>query len=510
VSLFSIQYLSEKEISLLKIMREIGRRVSVEELSLSYRDLLDRYKLDPNGIQAISELLKVKGLLNIYRIKRVILRTTEKGAQNIEGFPEERLIKYLSNTGSSAKIRDLIQIFGEDFVSIALGFAKRRGWIDIKEDTIYLVKKGSLDTHREILKKALYGVDKEEIKVDPDVINEMKRRGLLEELVKEEIILELTDRGYEIASSDLEKRIVTRLTSDLVSTGLWRNYVFKEYNIEAEPPEIYPGIKHFYRDFIEHIKEVMISLGFNEINDEIIIPELWNFDVLFQAQDHPAREIHDSLILDAKPAKLDIYKDLLYIIKEVHERGFDTGSRGWRYSFDFSKSARLILRSQTTAATIKYLYDHRDPPQRVFIIGKVFRRDVIDAKHLPEFHQMDGVIMERDMSLKKLMGVLTQISVALGLGKPIFKPGYFPFTEPSLEGYLKIGDLGYVEIFGSGLFRPEVLRMIGVKHNVGAWGFGVDRLAMAYFKLNDIRDLYTYSLNKLRVMYSASSKIIFG
>jgi phenylalanyl-tRNA synthetase alpha chain len=508
VSLFSTQYLSEKEINLLKILRQIGRRISVEDLSSSYRDLLDNYKLDPNGIQALSELLRVKGLLNIYRVKRVILKTTEKGAQNINEFPEEKLIKHLSNIGSSARIRDLVQIFGEEFVSIALGFARRRGWVDIRGDTVYLIKKGSLDTHKEILKRALNGVYKEEINVDPEIINEMKRRGLLEELVKEEVILELTDKGYEIASYDLEKKILTRLTSDLISTGSWRDYVLKEYNIEAEPPELYPGIKHFYRDFIEHIKEVMISLGFNEINDEIIVPELWNFDVLFQAQDHPAREIHDSLVLDANPANLDIYKDLLYIVKEVHERGFDTGSRGWRYLFDFSKSARLVLRSQTTAATIKYLYEHREPPQRAFIIGKVFRRDVIDARHLPEFYQMDGVIMERDMNLKKLIGVLTQISIALGLGKPIFKPGYFPFTEPSLEGYLKIGDLGYVEIFGSGLFRPEVLRIIGVKYNVGAWGFGVDRLAMAYFKLNDIRDLYTYSLNKLRLMYSASSKII--
>jgi len=508
VSLFSAQYLSEKEIYLLKVLGEIGREVSIEELSQNYKDLLDKYDLDPNGVQSLSELLRVKGLVNIHRFKKAIIRTTQKGAQNIESFPEERIVKYLLDKGSVARIRDLIEVFGEDYASIGLGFAKRRGWVDIRGDSVYLVKQGSLDTHREVLRRALQSVYKEELNIDPEIINELKRRGLIEEIVREEIVLELTSIGRELASSELERRIITRLTSDLISTGLWRNYVLKEYNVEAEPPELYPGIKHFYRDFIEYIKEVMVSLGFDEISDEIVIPELWNFDVLFQAQDHPAREIHDSLILDTEPAKLDIYKDLLRIVKEVHERGYDTGSRGWGYVFDFNRSARLLLRSQTTAATIRYLYEHRDPPQRAFIIGKVFRRDVVDAKHLPEFYQMDGVIMEKDMSLRKLMGVLTQISEALGLGKPIFKPGYFPFTEPSLEGYLKIGDLGYVEIFGSGLFRPEVLRMISVKYNVGAWGFGVDRLAMAYFKLNDIRDLYSLSINKLRTMYSASSEII--
>lgn len=508
MSLFSAEYLSEKEIKLLKILLSLRKRISITELVSQYRSLLDQYNLDPNGIQALSELLRTRELVNVYRVKRSVIKTTKKGVENLNKFPEELVVDYLSSRGGSASVRELVEKLGREVASVGIGFAKRRGWVRIEDDMIQLVEKGSLDEYRKILEKALAGIHREELSVSQEILEELKRRGLIEEIEREEVFLEPTPKAFSMNIEVLESRIITKLTAEMISTGSWRNYIIKEYNVEAEPPEIFAGIKHFYRDFIEYLKEVMISLGFNEISGEIMIPELWNFDVLFQAQDHPAREIHDSLIVATAPAKLDLYKDLVEIVKKIHETGYDTGSKGWGYIFDPEKSARIILRSQTTAATIRYLYDHKDPPQRAFIIGKVFRRDVIDAKHLPEFYQMDGVIMERDMNLRKLMGVLTQISQALGLGKPLFKPGYFPFTEPSLEGYIKIGDLGYVEIFGSGLFRPEVLRMIGVKYNVGAWGFGVDRLAMAYFALNDIRDLYTYSLSKLRAMYSASSKII--
>lgn len=483
--------------------------MSLKELETQYRELLQKYELSASTVASIAELLKSKNLIVIDRRSRKILKTTEKGVENIDSFPEEKLISILIDRGGRVSVREAKEILGDSVASIAIGFARRKKWIDVRGDEIVLLTQGSMSRAREILARAVRGIDLDVASVDRDLLSELLRRGLVEIIEEEEIYLKISGTALELLSIISRRPIISRLTFDLISSGRWREYILKEYNIEAEPPRVEPGIKHFYRDFLEEIKEVMISLGFNEIREEIIIPEMWNFDALFQAQDHPAREIHDSLVLNIKPADLSLYRELIETIMRVHENGFDTGSRGWGYKFDIDKSRRLVLRSQTTAATIKYLSEHREPPQRAFIIGKVFRRDIIDAKHLPEFYQMDGVIMERDMNLRKLMGVLTQISESLGLGKPVFKPSYFPFTEPSLEGYVKIKDLGYVEIFGAGLFRPEVLRIAGVMYNVGAWGFGVDRLAMAYFGINDIRDLYTYSLERLRRLRSAGGKIIY-
>ncbi|MEL9929526.1 MAG: phenylalanine--tRNA ligase subunit alpha [Sulfolobales archaeon] len=458
---------------------------------------------------SLSELLRSKGFISVERKKRRIIRTTKRGMESLRAFPEERLVEYLASRGGRASIEDVRRSLGDDTTSIAIGFAKKKGWIEVRNEEIILIVRGSMERSRELLARASEGIDLDSLNIDRDLLSELVRRGLIEVMEYEDIMLKLTEKSLQVLQGISRRPAISRLTSELISTGSWRNYILKEYNIEAEPPRVDPGIKHFYRDFLEEIKDIMIALGFSEIRDEIIVPELWNFDALFQAQDHPAREIHDSLILDLKPSDLSPYREILEIIRGVHETGLDTGSKGWRYVFDIEKSRRLVLRSQTTAATIKYLSEHREPPQRVFIIGKVFRRDVIDAKHLPEFYQMDGIIMEKDMNLRKLMGVLTQISESLGLGKPLFKPGYFPFTEPSLEGYVRIKGLGYVEVFGAGLFRPEVLRIAGVRYNVGAWGFGIDRLAMAYFEISDIRDLYSYSLERLRGFKIASGKAFY-
>jgi phenylalanyl-tRNA synthetase, alpha subunit (EC 6.1.1.20) len=92
-------------------------------------------------------------------------------------------------------------------------------------------------------------------------------------------------------------------------------------------------------------------------------------------------------------------------------------------------------------------------------------------------------------SFRDLLGFLTQFARKLGLNIK-FKPAYFPFTEPSVEGYAKIGN-SLVEVFGAGLFRPEVLRIAGVDYPVGAWGMGVERLALAKYGLKDVRDLYS-------------------
>ncbi|HWQ17087.1 MAG TPA: phenylalanine--tRNA ligase subunit alpha [Sulfolobales archaeon] len=484
--------MSKSEIDVLRAIAKI-RRGSIDDVERASG-------IPRSTIASIAESLALKNLVKIERSVRQIYRTTEEGLKSLNSFPEEELLELLKRMGGVASIKEIEDLLGKERASIAIAWARRRGWARIEGGRIISIGGYSMERYRKALEKAMKGATAEELGLSPEELAELVRRKMLVKEEATEVTIEILENGLKVLEDLGDLVVISKLTRDIVIQRP-RGIYIKPYNVEAEPARIHPAYRHFYVDFLEMLREIMLSLGFDEISDDLVVPELWNFDVLFQAQDHPAREIHDTLVVEGGEADLRIYGDLLERVSREH-------SRGWGYEYNRSIASRLVMRSQTTAATIKYLHYHREPPVRAFIIGRVFRFDRIDAKHLPEFHQLDGIAMEHDMSLRKLLGILTQITKALGFREVIFKPGYFPFTEPSVEGYVRIGDLGYVEIFGSGLFRPEVLRMAGVKHNVAAWGMGVDRLAMAYLAINDIRELYTPEIDKLRWHRVASYKAI--
>jgi phenylalanyl-tRNA synthetase alpha chain len=133
----------------------------------------------------------------------------------------------------------------------------------------------------------------------------------------------------------------------------------------------------------------------------------------------------------------------------------------------------------------------------VFAVSRVFRREAVDATHLPEFHQIEGIVVEPGASLAMLKGTLTEFYRRLGFPKVRLNPSYFPYTEPSME--VQVWYEGkWMELGGSGVFRPEVTAPIGVSDPVIAWGHGLERLAMVRFGLKDIRDLYLSDVEWLR------------
>jgi len=170
----------------------------------------------------------------------------------------------------------------------------------------------------------------------------------------------------------------------------------------------------------------------------------------------------------------------------------------WKYRWNQETAVRLMLRSQTTAVTARILATKPEPPVRAFTIGKVFRPDTIDATHLIEFHQLDGLVIEEGYSFRDLLSDLKEIFYRMGVKEVKFKPAYFPFTEPSVEVYGRIEGLGWVEMCGAGMLRDEILRTVDVSTQAGAWGIGLDRLAMLFNHLNDIRLLYSYDVEFLR------------
>src|SRR2546422_156966 len=185
-------------------------------------------------------------------------------------------------------------------------------------------------------------------------------------------------------------------------------------------------------------------------------------------------------------------------VAEAHETGGTTGSTGWRYTWDRKEAERAVLRSHTTPITLRWLGEHPDPPRKAFIIGRVFRPDAIDFTHLPEFHQIEGVVMEEGANLAQLIGVIEEFYRRLGFTRAKFRPGYFPYTEPSMEPEVQLPDGRWMELGGSGIFRPEVTEPLGLKAPVLAWGLGLERLIMAVEGISDIRQLYLSDLDWLR------------
>ncbi|MGQ9708485.1 MAG: phenylalanine--tRNA ligase subunit alpha, partial [bacterium] len=291
---------------------------------------------------------------------------------------------------------------------------------------------------------------------------------------------------------------VTQLEPEMLATGSWRNLRFRRYDVTLPVKPRYPGKEHPLQRIVAEARRAFLEMGFEETSSPIVEIAFWDFDALFQPQDHPAREMQDTFYLSESESHKLPDDSIVRRVAQTHEDGADTGSKGWRYHWDKKEAARLLLRTHTTAATIRALAQNPKPPRKVFCIGKVFRRENMDATHLPEFIQIDGIIVDENASLVTLFGTLAQFYRKMGAKEVRFRPSYFPYTEPSVEVFAHLGRLGWVEMGGAGVFRQEVTRPLGCPVRVLAWGLGLERLAMMRFGVNDIRKLYWADINWLR------------
>ncbi len=253
------------------------------------------------------------------------------------------------------------------------------------------------------------------------------------------------------------------------------------------------------------MKDKLASLGFEEFDGPLVETEFWNSDALFMPQFHSARDIHDSYSLSdpAKPGEIAKAKSIeepwLSNVASAHENGGKTGSRGWNYAFDREFTRRLILRSQGTVLSAKTLPKAKIPG-KYFGIVRCFRYDRVDATHLPDFYQTEGIVLGETVNLRTLLGMLDMFAREVAGAKEVkYVPGYFPFTEPSVEVHIKHPVLGWFELGGSGIFRPEVTQSLGVDVPVAAWGIGIDRMALMALGLNDLRDLFSGNIEDVRL-----------
>jgi phenylalanyl-tRNA synthetase alpha chain len=307
---------------------------------------------------------------------------------------------------------------------------------------------------------------------------------------------------------------VSRLGPAMLKDGSWRTQLqhLRKYNINLRPPRTVVGRKHPYRQFLDFVKYKLVSIGFEEMLGPLVETEFWNMDALYMPQFHPARDIHDVyFVKEQRPTGLsgrqaeEIEEPYLSQVRATHQNGWKTGSKGWNYVFDSAQAARKILRSQGTAVSARTLAHRPKIPGKYFAIARCFRYDLVDATHATDFFQIEGIVLDRGIHFRALLGLLELFAKEVAKAQEVrFVPAYFPYTEPSVELHVKHPKLGWMELGGAGLFRPEVTLPLGVKVPVIAWGLGLDRMAMVALDIHDIRDLFTADLEMIRAKRVAS------
>lgn len=468
--------------------------------------------------QAFSWLGGKELVKEVGRVAHTFYEITETG-KNLakDGTIEERVVSLLKDSGAKTlpEIAAALKIENKDIGS-AFGLLSKEGVLKMnaekKAEYTGVAFPARISVTAELLKKAEKTedglLDKANLsEEEQDVIATLaKKRGATDSpfkiIERETVTYKLVADAAQVKDA-LKKAGVTgneigEITPKMLESGDWKNGTFRGYNISLQPARIIPGRTNPYVQFLESVKDKLCSLGFQEFDGPLVETEFWNGDALFMPQFHAARDIHDVYRIKNPTHAKSIEEPYLSNVAKVHENGGDTGSRGWNYSFDKEFTRRLILRSQGTVLSAHQLHK-AEVPGKYFGIARCFRYDKVDATHLSDFYQTEGIVIGEDVNLRTLLGFLKMFATEIaGATEVKYVPGYFPFTEPSVEVHIKHPVLGWFELGGSGIFRPEVTKAMGIDVPVLAWGIGIDRMALMALGLNDLRELFCEDIERVR------------
>jgi phenylalanyl-tRNA synthetase alpha chain len=451
-----------------KILPEVEKPYS--ELWQKYSDeLLRGYKW-----------LEDKGLITLTKEEKEELILTKQGEEyKKKGLPEEILVKELS-TGTKKKSK-LLKILTDQEINACIGILKRLGALNVsKEDELVF----------SLTKKVEINGWKDE--------KELVKRGILETKKTTNYIAKLTSKGkqvLELLSKD-KTEYVEKVDSELLKRKDLTNIKFRSYDLNIKAPINERGKKHFVTEAIEYIKSIWLELGFEEMTGNHVQSSFWNLDALFVPQDHPAREMQDTFYLDFKS---DLPKEAEQI-KKAHE-GKIIG-KGWGYKYSNEIASQTLLRTHNTVLTAIALskLKKEDLPKKYFSVGKVYRNEALDWKHLFEFQQVEGFVVDENATLLSLKNYLKEFFIKMGYSDVRIRPAYFPYTEPSAEiDVFHPIKKEWVEIGGAGILRPEVTEtLLGFKAKTLAFGLGMERIISSYYNITDIREIYENDLYKLK------------
>ena len=226
------------------------------------------------------------------------------------------------------------------------------------------------------------------------------------------------------------------------------------------------GRTHLVTQATQRLEDVFVGLGFQIAEGPEVESDFYNFEALNMPKSHPARSMWDTLFVES------------------------------------SEPGSVVLRTHTSPVQIRVMQEW-PPPIYAVMPGRVFRRDTPDATHMPVFHQIEGLVIDRSITFRDLAGTIEAFTKAF-FGAEFtsrLRPSYFPFTEPSAEFAIRRANGSWIELGGCGMVHPNVLRAGGLdpeEWSGFAFGFGIDRMAKERHSIDDIREMYTNDLRFLR------------
>ena len=496
-----IESLSSHERKLLRYLEELQGEKNV------ILKLCAKSNLDKISVLRSLNYLENKKIIKLFSEKKKIVVLDVNGLfYKKKGLPERKLLSLLSEVRfiTLKDAQDKSKLSYDEFKA-SIGILKKMKFIEIKNGKIFL--KASPE---EVSKKTKEELLIEKFPIDEKKLSEEELRVLKSLRARKKIIqikekiyywFKLTEFGNDlIKNTNNIKDFIESVTPEMLrDESLWKNKKFRRYDVTSNLPLISGGKKHFVTQSVDYTKKIWLEFGFEELTGNFIVSSFWNFDALFTPQDHPVREMQDTFFINEVSDLPE--KNLVERVKKSHESGVE-GSEGWGYKWKEENAKKTLLRTHTTVLSSKMLskINPKELPKKFFAVGRVFRNETLDWKHGFEFNQTEGIVVDRNVNFRNLLGYLKNFAEKIGLKNIRFRPAYFPYTEPSVEGDVWDDKKHeWVELFAAGILRPEVVvPLLGENIPVLAWGPGIDRIILKILKINDMRDLYKNNLNQLR------------
>ena len=463
-------------------------------------DLASQTGRKPEALTRAAFELEDAGLVTVTERTESSVALTEEGEQYREaGLPELRLYEAAITAGADDEPVGLGELLGEagldgPAVDIALANFARKGYGEVEAGDVSADP--GADPEADSERAALEAVAAGEGSADEGALDQLERRGLLERDQRTVRSVRLTEEGVTTLMGGVEAtERVDRLTPELLASGEWENVEFAEYNVEADAERFGGGREHILRQTANRVKDVLVGMGFEEMEGPHVDAQFWINDCLFMPQDHPARTHWDQFALERPDEIRELPEELVERVRSAHLDGVGEDGEGYHSPWDIGTAKSLDLRGHTTSLSMRYLSGYQEgdlePPQRYFSVEKVYRNDTLDPTHLLEFFQIEGWVMAEELSVRDLFGTFTEFYEQFGITDLEFKPHYNPYTEPSFELFGTHPETGeLVEVGNSGIFRDEVTVPLGVDADVMAWGLSLERLLMLMYGFEDIRDVH--------------------
>lgn len=483
----------------------------------SLSELVKRSSLKEIEVMRSIQWLSNKELLTYSEDVTELITLDENGLEySKKGLPERQILKEIKQNPKSISELESSGLSKEE-INISIGQLKKKVAINLTKDN-----KGNLifeitpqgkellnkDSLEETFLKKNFPININELKSEEKFAydNLIKRKKILKIDSKKELKINLTSEGKKLIKNlpNISERI-DKITPEMIRNGTWKDKEFRSYDIKSQVPSLSPGKTHFVNQAINYIKKIWLELGFEEMSGNHVQTAFRDLDALFVPQDHPAREMQDTFYID-NPSNGKTPDELLKKVKTMHENGGKSGSKGWEYTFSKEVASQNLLRTHTTVLSAIELpkLKKEDLPKKYFSVGKVYRNESLDWKHLFEFYQVEGIVVDPNANFKNLIGYLKEFYKKMGFEKVRIRPAHFPYTEPSAEiEVFHPGKKQWMEMGGAGIFRPEVvIPLLGEDIPVLAWGNGMERGIFDYFNFSDLRDLYKNDIKQLREIKS--------